>query len=85
MVLEMMMAKPPKFIDVPSGAILDSVGPNIKKGIEAADTDIIVRKIEWTAEGLRVWLTPRNSENSCSQKQEYLIDIGTLANPVEKT
>jgi len=79
------MVKQPEFIDVPSKAILDGVSPNIIKGIEAADQNTIVEKIEWTTEGLRVWLTPRNLENSCSQKQVSPSDTGTLVNPVENT
>jgi len=55
-----------KFIDIPKQQILDEIALKIIHDFEEASSgigiDIKIERVEWTVEGLRLWLKGDNQE-----------------------
>jgi hypothetical protein len=51
-----------QFVDVPKKEIMDSILPELKKQIESASKatgiPLEVDRLEWTTEGMRIWMQP---------------------------
>ena len=52
------------FIDVSKKDILEAILPELKEKFEGAskntDTPVIVDRIEWTGEGIRIWMQEKD-------------------------